>query len=211
MQRRSRATRNRLLSSSLRLFARNGYEATGVAEICEASRVSKGAFYHHFPTKQAVFVELLNDWLIGVNRQLASTLRGSATVPEGLLAMASRMRSVFSAADGRLEIFLEFWQQARRDPVIRKGVIAPYRQYRDILAEVVQKGIDEGSLRPVDTKVAGQALETIAVGTLLQGILDPKGARWDSVVRDSVGLLLEGMAKPRGRAIAARPRAVNRR
>lgn len=197
MQRRSKATRHRILSSSLRLFAKNGYEATGVAEICEAADVSKGAFYHHFPTKQAIFVELLNEWLIGVNRQLASTLRGSSTVPEGLLAMASRMKSVFGAADGRLEIFLEFWQQARRDPLIRKGVIAPYRQYRDILAEVVQKGIDEGSLRRVDTKVAGQALETLAVGTLLQGILDPKGARWESVVKDSVGLLLEGMTKPR--------------
>lgn len=194
MQKRSRQTRDRILQSSLRLFAEKGYSATGVAEICESSSVSKGAFYHHFATKQSVFLELLQEWLSGVNIQLTRAMRGSSSVPEGLLAMASQMRHVFSAADGRLEIFLEFWQQARRDPVVWKVLMAPYRQYRDLLAGVVQKGIDEGSFKPVDPMAAGQALETLAIGTLLQGVLDPNGAQWDRVIRSSVGLLLQGMA-----------------
>jgi AcrR family transcriptional regulator len=196
VQKRSRETRGRILSSSLRLFAEQGYAATGVAEICAASRVSKGAFYHHFPSKQSIFLTLMQDWLAGVDRRLERSLRISSSVPEGLLAMASQMRHVFSAADGRLEIFLEFWQQARRDPAVWKGLMAPYRQYRDILADIVRKGIREGSFRRVDPVAAGQALETLAIGTLLQGVLDPRGARWDSVIRTSIQLLVEGMANP---------------
>ena len=211
MQKRSRETRDRILQSSLRLFAEKGYAATGVAEICEATGVSKGAFYHHFSTKQAAFLELLQGWLSGVNIQLSRAMRASASVPEGLLSMASQMRHVFSAADGRLEIFLEFWQQARRDPVVWKGLMAPYREYRDLLAGIVQKGIDEGSFKPVDPAAAGQALETLAIGTLLQGVLDPRGARWDRVIRSSVKLLMEGMANgTAGRSKSASAKKIRR-
>ena len=210
MQDRSIETRRRILSRSLRLFARKGYNATGVAEICSASGVSKGAFYHHFATKQAVFLELFQSWLEGVDRQLHGALGSSSSVPEGLLAMASQMRQVFQAADGRLEIFLEFWQQARQDKTVWKGLMAPYRRYRDLLARIVKKGVQEGSFRRVNARAAGQALETLAVGTLLQGVLDPGGAQWARVIRSSVQLLIDGLANRPG-AAARQQGALTRR
>ena len=60
MQARSHETRSRILQSAIDLFSKEGYDATGVAEICTAAGVSKGAFYHHFPTKQALFLALLD-------------------------------------------------------------------------------------------------------------------------------------------------------
>ncbi len=147
MQGRSVETRNRILQASLKLFAQKGYNASGVAAICRASRVSKGAFYHHFSSKQAMFLELMQGWLAGVSEQLQGAMRRSRSVPAGLLAMASQMKHVFQAADGRLEIFLEFWQQARRDRAVGKGLMAPYRHYRDLLAQIVRTGVREGSFR----------------------------------------------------------------
>jgi AcrR family transcriptional regulator len=193
MQGRSVETRKRILTASLRLFAARGFNATGVAEICSACGVSKGAFYHHFASKQTVFLELMRDWLQGVDVQLEDVMGRARSVPEGLLAMASQMKNVFQAADGRLEIFLEFWQQARRDKAVWKGLMAPYRRYRDLLAQIVSKGMREGSFRRVDPQVAGQALETLAVGTLLQGVLDPRGEQWERVISRSVRLLMDGL------------------
>ena len=63
MQQRSMETRKRILDAAQSLFSQSGYDATGVAEICRAAGVSKGAFYHHFPSKQAIFLELLDGWL----------------------------------------------------------------------------------------------------------------------------------------------------
>ena len=206
MQERSIETKNRILRASLKLFAEGGYNTTGVARICKISRVSKGAFYHHFSSKQAIFLELMQSWLAEVDRKLANAMERAGNVPQGLLAMAAEMRRVFRAADGRLEIFLEFWQQARRNTAVRKGITAPYRRYRDLLAQIVQRGVREGSFRSVDATAAGQALETLAVGTLLQGILDPRGGQWDKVIRQSVRLLIEGLAATKGRGGASKPR-----
>ena len=49
------ATRARVLDAAEALFAARGYEATSTDAILEASAISRGALYHHFATKQAVF------------------------------------------------------------------------------------------------------------------------------------------------------------
>lgn len=195
VQVRSEETRTRILQSAMKLFSETGFDATGVAEICGTAGVSKGAFYHHFETKQAVFLQLLEDWLQQVDADLQTALRESPTVVEGLLGMAARTREVFSAADGRLSILLEFWSQARKDPVVWERTIAPFRRYRDAFAGIIAKGIEEGSLRPIDADKAAQALMSLAVGIVLQGVLDPKGARWDRVIQDTIGMLVEGIGR----------------
>ena len=92
MQTRSEETRARIVQSALKLFAGKGYEATGVAELCADAEVSKGAFYHHFPSKQAIFLELLQEWLQGLDREMGKAMSTASNVPEGLLAMAGEMR-----------------------------------------------------------------------------------------------------------------------
>ena len=195
VQVRSGETRTRILESALRLFSESGYDATGVAGICSAAGVSKGAFYHHFETKQAVFLQLLEEWLQQLDADLEAALGEAPTVVDGLLGMAARTRGVFAAADGRLSILLEFWAQARKDPVVWERAMAPFRRYREAFAAVIRKGIDEGSLEAVDVEKAAQALMSLAVGIILQGVLDPKGARWDRVTQDTIGMLIEGIGR----------------
>ncbi len=111
-------------------------------------QVSKGAFYHHFPSKQSVFLELLKDWLQGLDIELGKAMGQARNVPDGLLAMAAETKGVFNAADGRIQLFFEFWQQARRDPEVWKEFIAPYRRYQDYFASIIEQGIAEGSVQP---------------------------------------------------------------
>ena len=69
---RSAETRQKIESAALELFSRDGYDATGVADICTRAGISKGAFYHHFPTKQDVFLSLLNYWVASIHKSLAA-------------------------------------------------------------------------------------------------------------------------------------------
>jgi AcrR family transcriptional regulator len=192
-QKRGEETRSRILEAATTSFAQNGYDVTGVAEICRRANVTKGAFYHHFPSKQAVFLELLEQWLAGLDTQLQVASDGAATVPEKLLQMTAMIRPVFQMAGDQLPIFLEFWSKARHDPTIWQATVAPYRRYCAFFARLIETGIAEGSLRAVKPETAAQILVSLAVGLLLQGVLDPQGADWGQVTEKVIQMFLEGL------------------
>jgi len=62
-QLRSIETHQRIMEFALQSFSSSGYQSTRITDICEKAQISKGAFYHHFNSKQEVFVALLNQWL----------------------------------------------------------------------------------------------------------------------------------------------------
>jgi len=195
MQHRSEETRSRILEVATQLFSKTGYDATGVAEICQAAGVSKGAFYHHFPTKQAVFMELLDSYLNGIETGFNLMRQETRNVPQAILQMAELAGSIFQTADVHLPIFLEFWTQANHDPLVWQAAIAPYRRYQSYFAEMVQEGIDEGSLKPVDPQLAARVLVSFAVGLLMQSLFDPTATDWQREARQSLELLLNGIAR----------------
>jgi AcrR family transcriptional regulator len=191
-QQRAEETRGRILDAAVRKFAIAGYDAASVDDICSEAGVSKGAFYHHFPTKQAIFLALMQGWLglidIGIE-----AIHGE-TVPEKLVQMTELLPGVFAAAEDRLPMFLEFWLQASRDETVWKAVIAPYRHYQEHFARLVEEGIEEGSLKPTDSQVAAQVIVSMAVGLVLQGVLDPHGSNWELTARESMQILINGLA-----------------
>jgi AcrR family transcriptional regulator len=195
MQQRSQETRERILDAALRVFADHGYDGASVTQICEHAGVSKGALYHHYPTKQAVFLALLEHWLASVVVGLEALREGQTDVAELLLQMAEFSQQIFNAADGRLPMFLEFWSQASHDPTIWKATVAPYRRYRDYFASLVQEGIASGSLRDVDPEVAAHLIVSIALGLLLQGMLDTERTDWKTMPRKTIQLMLQGMIR----------------
>ena len=51
-------TRDRILAAALDRFLSVGVEAASVADICRAAGVSNGSFFHHFPSKEELALEL---------------------------------------------------------------------------------------------------------------------------------------------------------
>ncbi len=195
MQQRSEQTRKQIMDSALTLFAQNGYESTSVAEICRSAKVSKGAFYHHFESKQALFVELLENWLKQIDITLDQTRWAEDDVPSGLMRMANVTRRFMREADDSLPMFLEFWSQARLDPDIWQATIAPYRRYQRYFTSMIEDGITEGSMREVDPNLGAWVLVCFAVGVMLQCVLDPKGEDWGEITSEGVQVLLDGLAR----------------
>jgi len=192
-QQRSEETRARILDAAVRRFAIAGYDAASVDDICAEAGVSKGAFYHHYPTKQAVFLALMQGWLAMIDLGMSATRKG--TVPETLVEMTNLLPGVFAAAEDRLPMFLEFWLQASRDEKVWKAVIAPYHHFQEFFSNLIEDGIAEGSIKPADSHVVAQVIVSLAVGLVLQGVLDPHGADWETTARASMQILMKGLAE----------------
>jgi AcrR family transcriptional regulator len=192
MQQRSEETRSRILSASLKFFAKQGFNETSIQQICTEAGVSKGAFYHHFSSKQSLFLELLRSWIDSIDMDFASAQQIS--VPQTLIQLTDILPVVIDSAYDQLTMFLEFWLQASRDKQIWEATIAPYHHYQELFEELIEKGIKEGSFAPVDPKPAAQMIVSMAVGFLLQGILDPHGSDWHKTARESMEIILRGLA-----------------
>jgi len=85
------ATRERILDAALEVFARKGYHRARVDDIVRASATSKGAVYHHFPNKQAVFLALVDDFaarLTGAVAAAVGSRQGALPKVEGALVAA---------------------------------------------------------------------------------------------------------------------------
>jgi TetR/AcrR family transcriptional regulator, transcriptional repressor for nem operon len=54
--------RDRLLDAALRIIREKGYAATTVDDLCAAAGVTKGAFFHHFASKEALAVAAADHW-----------------------------------------------------------------------------------------------------------------------------------------------------
>ena len=193
VQQRGEETRTRILDVAQEAFARYGYDATGVAEICRRAGVTKGGFYHHFPSKQDVFLEMLERWLEGMDQELEVMRSGEETVPDELRAMTAMLPAVFQEAGGRITLFLEFLTKAGHSPAVWQATVAPFRKYHAFFAKMISDGINEGSLRPVDPEMASNLLLSFAVGLLTMGLLDPFGDDWGRVAQEGMDVLLGGI------------------
>jgi AcrR family transcriptional regulator len=74
----SEATRSALLDEATRLFAERGYAATSLEDIASASQVTRGAVYHHFDGKQALFEAVLS----AQEAQLIARVTAAATAAD---------------------------------------------------------------------------------------------------------------------------------
>jgi AcrR family transcriptional regulator len=78
------ATRAALISVATELFAANGYEATAIPAVLQAAGVSRGALYHHFESKEALFEAVLESVEAGV---MARVTRSATAAREPLDAL----------------------------------------------------------------------------------------------------------------------------
>lgn len=190
---RAEKTQQRLLDAALRCFAEQGYDATAVATICDLAQVSKGAFYHHFDSKQAIFLALMQRWLAALDQQLDTLQANMSSVPQGLRSMKGVLGEVLKVGGYQLPMYLEFWSRATRDEQVWHETIEPFQRYRSFFEAMLKTGIEEGSIRAIETGHAARILVAFAVGLLMQGLLEPEGTDWTEVTDLGLEILMQGL------------------
>lgn len=89
---RREATRAAIIDAAVRLFGEQGYAPTSVDQIADAATVAKGAVYHHFPTKTAIFEAVFDATCADVAAKVAAAVK---QIPDALDAMAAGNRAYF--------------------------------------------------------------------------------------------------------------------
>lgn len=186
-------TKAALLDAAEVQFARSGFNSTSVLSICEAAGVSKGAFYHHFESKQSLFFELLQRWLRNLEAALVQIEARAEEVPDKLLSMASIVGDVIEVGGPQLPIYLEFWNQALHDPAVHRALSTPFQEFLEFFASLLKQGIQRGVVRNTDEDRSARVVTGLAIGLLFQGLLEPEAEDWNAVTTFGLTMLFEGM------------------
>lgn len=102
---RTEATRLALLDAAHALFIDRGYAAASTPEICAAAGVTRGALYHHFADKRALFLAVLERESVAV-RDAIEQAAGRASAPRQALLKGAEAYLAAMAERGRTRLLL---------------------------------------------------------------------------------------------------------
>jgi AcrR family transcriptional regulator len=168
-QRRARdpeATRQALLDAAIELFGTNGFDATSVQSIVERAEVTKGGFYHHFESKQALLHEI-HDRFIEFHLERMRELLAIPDLPADEL-LTRLVRDILVAGAVRWRDDIEIFYQERRQLEGERydAVLAKRHEFEHYVIEVVERGVAAGVLAPVeDPKVVAFGIIGMAMWT----------------------------------------------
>ena len=137
---RSEATRAKLVAAGRELFAKRGYAGVGTEEIVRRARVTRGALYHHFPSKLALFESVFDRLQEKTTREIEKKI--------------SRSKDPWERAQVGLQAFLEVCREPHfRRICLQEGPVALGHERwteaeRAASLGIVQRTVDDHEDKP---------------------------------------------------------------
>ena len=201
-RRRAEARPDEVLDAALALFIEKGFAATRVEDIASRAGLSKGAVYLYFPSKEAILEGLVKRAVLPIANNALGFIENYVGDPRLVIAsvmkmVAGRLADPKLVAIPRLLIremihFPEFAQMYRREVLDR---VIP------AVEKLIQNGIDEGYLRPVDPHLTIRSIiGPIALHMMLAeifGITPPGGLEIGRLIDNHLTILFDGLSAPK--------------
>jgi AcrR family transcriptional regulator len=154
-QERSRTRRQRLLNAALEVFTEHGYNDTAIDEIARASETSKGGLYFHFPSKQALFLALLDEASEALLHRVESAI---ATEPDPLARGDAALREVLHAfGSHRLLARLLLVEALGAGKEFTTKLNDLHAAFAALIANCLDDAVNEGQIPPLDARLAAHA------------------------------------------------------
>jgi AcrR family transcriptional regulator len=164
-------TREAIHAAAMELFARLGYHAASMRAIASAAEIQPAAIYHWYPSKEAILVHLQDDFMEQLTEKVVAAIDREES-PAMKLAAAVREHVAFHGRHRRAAFVTDSEIRALTDEP-RTALIAQRDAYQEMFGGLIRAGIDDGSLRSSNARVASYAILLQCTGVALW--FDPDG------------------------------------
>lgn len=149
------ARRQAIVDTSAKVFARRGYHATGITELCTANDIGKGALYHYIGSKgqllAAIHDRVMDEVMLGADR----VKEAGGPPAEQLTRLGAELLAVITRYPDHVWVFLHEFPALTGEPA--KQFRRRRRAYERRVEDVIQAGIDAGDFRAVDPRLTALA------------------------------------------------------
>ena len=192
--------RRQILDAARDIFAEKGYHRTRVSDIVAAVGVAQGTFYLYFPNKRAVLFALLDELFDLLLKRVREANVPEVGGREDISQQVARLLADLSRTyqENRVLTKLLFCEASTLDQGLREKLNARYIELVGLIQTYLQRGVDQGLIRGLDTEVAAYALLGLADQAAFHWlVLKKEGAPLDRLIEEQVrfglyGLLGEG-------------------
>ena len=165
--------RNKVMETALDLFSESGYFNTSIHDIRRKAGVSTGAIYHHFSNKEALAKSLYDDLLMQMDDAISQAARLHESCYEKSGAIIAMMFELTITKPKMVQFILlaKHQEYLTDEPPICSS--SPFKTMR----QVVEEGIQNGTVRNMDPWVAATAMFGGALRMMnlqLDGVLTPE-------------------------------------
>lgn len=153
-------TVEKILDAAAQLFAQKGYQNTTLQDIIEKTKLSKGAVYHHFRSKEEI-AQRVGDRL---GEQMWEPLRRIRE--DAAMTGLQKLQAVFEAsfAEGRQQQIADTLPYLSEDPklLVMEWQNIEQRLAPQYIAPIVRQGMADGSIQAEDADALAEALFVLA-------------------------------------------------
>ncbi len=156
-------TKRKIFETSMRLFAEKGYDGTSIEDITSAVGVAKGTLYYHFSSKEEIFNFLVEEGMNLLEKSINIKTESQEKYIDKLRAIILiQIKIIIKYESFMAIVFSECWGNSGRSKTCQKYV----NEYLCIIKDILQKGMDAGEIRKLDTEILATEIYGIACANL---------------------------------------------
>ena len=163
--------RRQILKCAARVFARSNYRKARVADIAAEAGISEAMIYKHFPSKKAIFLEILHDMAERVVSRLLDEMDEEQDAIQVLRSVARTFYNLTVSDPEEVKIQVQAISEID-DPEVAGRVRQDHVDFLAFIHSTVERGIRQGTIRKdLDVRTAVLLLDSVGMFIQLMTIL----------------------------------------
>jgi len=169
--------RTQMLRAAAGLIAERGYDGVRIADIAAACGASTGSVHYHFRGRDEILTAALRFAIQQAFDRNRAALREVDDAGERLARLIDLQLPGDAEVRGEWLVWLEFWAEAARRPELAAVHRELYAGWRELIAETVRRGQDQGVFRTGDADAVAETLTALIDGAAVHVVtgLQPGG------------------------------------
>ncbi len=150
--------KDQILDAALTVLVQNGYEGSRMDDVVSESQLSKGAIYWYYKSKKAMYLDLVNFWVIRYSATINHLVENDQAAPDQLKSLFNYFIDQYESDPDPFIALTEFWSMAQKDDDFRAKLQKVYSQFLEVLEKIIAKGVKDGDFKKLDIRITAMSI-----------------------------------------------------